>query len=137
MGLDHPPGLLVSDFYDLSLAQWRYRQDAVAISERADSYVGSAILGIPVMLGLLGLVLLLVALWRAGFAPAWVPTVFLLGSVASSFGPSSLLTFTLGIASCLATLGYVGLKILKISADEWKHGVPPVTGLAGARPRVQ
>src|SRR3712207_3086735 len=67
------PGLLVSDFYDLSLAQWGNRQDAIAISERAEGYVGGAILGIPVLLGMFGLILLCVALWRARFAPLWVP----------------------------------------------------------------
>lgn len=117
------PGLLVSDFYDLSLAQWSNRQEAIAISDRAEGYLGSAVMGIPVLLGVIGIVLLLVALWRARFAPLWVPVVQLLGVAIGFFGPPTVVFFTTGWALSLAALGYVGLRILRMTDDEWECGV--------------
>ncbi len=122
------PGLLVTDFYDLSLAEYTDRQAAVTISERAGEYVGSAVLGIPVLVGILGLALLTVALWRGGFAPAWVPVVYVVGTAVSFFGPPSAVFFTIGTAAWLATLGYVGLKILGMSDGEWERGGAPEAG---------
>ena len=113
------PGLLVSDFYDLSLAQWSNRQDAIAISEGGGNYVGAAIMGIPALLGMIGLLLLGVALWRARFAPVWVPAVLVLGWIISFFGPPSVVFFTTGWALWLVALGYVGLKILGMSDEDW------------------
>ena len=113
------PGLLISDFYDLSLAQWSNRQEAIAILDRADGYVGSAVMGIPVLMGVMGLVLLGVALWRARFAPLWVPIVLLLGLAIGFFGPPTVVYFTTGWALWLVALGYVGLKILRMSDEVW------------------
>ncbi len=133
------PGLLVSDFYDLSLAQWGNRQDAVAISERAGSYIGGAILGIPVVLGMVGLVLLGVALWRAKLAPAWVPVLLLANVVQNFVAPPGVVSWALGMTPLLVALSYVGLKILGMSDEEWEHGVSPVAEPVGveARPQVQ
>ena len=113
------PGLLVSDFYDLSLAQWSNRQDAIAISEGGGNYVGAAIMGIPALLGMIGLLLLGVALWRARFAPVWVPAVLVLGWIISFLGPPTVVFFTTGWALWLVALGYVGLKILRMSDEDW------------------
>ncbi|MGH3090256.1 MAG: hypothetical protein ACRDSJ_23480 [Rubrobacteraceae bacterium] len=116
------PGLLVTDFYDLSLAQFDDRQAAVAISERAGEYAGSAVLGMPVLFGFIGLAVLVFALWRAGFAPVWVPLVFLAGFAMSFFGPVGVVSFTVGFALALVSLGYVGMKILRMSDEEWERG---------------
>jgi hypothetical protein len=113
------PGLLISDFSDLSLAQWSNRQEAIDISDRAEGYVGIAIMGVPVLLGVIGLVLLGVALWRARFAPLWVPIVLLLGLAIGFFGPLGVVPFTTGWALWLVALGYVGLKILRMSDEAW------------------
>ena len=134
------PGLLVTDFYDLSLAEYGNRQDAIAISERAGNYVGGVILGIPVLLGMVGLVLLGLALWRARLAPAWVPVVLLIG-FATEFVPPSvvppIISFTVLVGMWLAGLGYVGLKILKMSDDEWERGTSPVAELVGTDARLR
>jgi hypothetical protein len=134
------PGLLVTDFYDLSLAQSLGPEQGAAISEHAQEFVGAAVMGIPVPLGVLGLGLLLVALWRAGLAPVWVPVIYFLGTAASFFGPPTLVTFTTGTAAWLATMGYVGLKVLGMSDEEWEQGVSPTpqpTVVAEARQRVR
>jgi hypothetical protein len=112
------PGLLVSDFYDLSLAQWSNRQAAITIFDRADGYIGSAIMGIPVLLGVIALVFLGVALWRARVAPLWVPVVLLLGLAIGSFGVG-LVPFTSWWALWLVALGFLGLKILRMSDEDW------------------
>ena len=51
----------------------------MVISKRAGAYPGADVLGCPVLFGYLGLVLLCVALWRARFAPAWLPVVPIAG----------------------------------------------------------
>ncbi len=125
------PGLLVTDFYDLSLAQSANRQEAVIISDRAQNYAGAAVQGIPVLLGFVGLVLLLVALWRARFAPVWVPPAVLAGMVAFSFAgrtgevSSSMVVAGVATGLMLVGLGYVGLKMLRMSDEEWEQGKSP------------
>jgi hypothetical protein len=130
------PGLLISDFYDLSLAQWSNRQEAIAISDRAEGYVGSAVMGIPVLLGGIGMVLLGVALWRARFAPLWVPAVLLLALAIGFFGPPTVVFFTTDWALSLVALGYVGLKVLWLSDEDWERGATPVETRAAEPPRV-
>jgi hypothetical protein len=115
------PGMLSVDFYDLSLAAHADRGAAIGISDRA-------VMGVPVLLGILGLVLLVVALWRAGFVPAWVPAVLLVGTAASFVGPPTAVYFTVGTAAWLASLGYVGVKMLGMSDEEWEGGEVPVRG---------
>ena len=119
------PGMLSVDFYDLSLAAYADRGAAVGISDRAGGYAGSAIMGVPVLLGILGLVLLVGALWRARFVPAWVPAVLFVGTAASFVGPPTAVYFTVGTAAWLASLGYVGLKMLGMSDEEWERGEDP------------
>lgn len=133
------PGLLVTDFYDMSLAEYGNRQDAIAISERAGSYVGGAILGIPVLLGMVGLVLLGIALWRAKLVPMWVPVLLLANVVQNFVAPPGTVSWAIGVAPFVVALGYVGLKILGMSDEEWERGASPVTGPVGveAQPRVQ
>jgi hypothetical protein len=113
------PGVLVSAYYDLSLAQWRNRQAAITIHDRAEGYIGSAIMGIPVLLGVLGVVLLGVALWRARVAPLWVPVVLLLGLAIIVFGPYGSVGWTIGNALWLVALGFLGLKIIRMSDEDW------------------
>jgi hypothetical protein len=113
------PGVLASAYYDLSLAQWRNRQAAITIHDRAEGYIGSAIMGIPVLLGVLGVVLLGVALWRARVAPLWVPVVLLLGLAIIVFGPYGSVGWTIGNALWLVALGFLGLKIIRMSDEDW------------------
>ena len=133
------PGLLVSDFYELSLAESLGPEQGATIVDRAEEYAGSAVMGIPVLLGMVGLLLLAVALWRAGFAPAWVPLVLLIGFASGFYNAYSLVFITIWWALWLVALGYVGLKVLRMSDDEWEHGGVSTneTVGAGAQPRVQ
>lgn len=137
------PGLLVTDFISLSLVESLDLRQAVAVSERSMSYPGAIFFGVPVMLGTLGTVLLVFTLWRARFAPLWVPVVVFVGSALEFYPPPSVLpsgiSFAISNVLWLAALGYVGLKILGMSDEEWKHGESPVAEPVGvgAQPRVQ
>jgi len=115
------PGLLISDFYDLSLAELLGPEQGATVVARSEEYVGSAVMGIPVLLGMVGLLLLAVALWRAGFAPTWVPLVLVIGFAAVSYNAYSLIFFTVCWALWLVALGYVGLKLLRMSDEEWER----------------
>jgi hypothetical protein len=123
------PGLLITDFYDLSLAQWSDRQAAIAISDRAENYVGSAVMGVPVLLGMIGLLLLGVALSRARFAPVWVPAILVLGWIISFLGPPTVVFFTTGWALDLVALGYIWLKILQMSDEDWARPASKIDGV--------
>src|SRR3712207_1859585 len=90
------PGLLSVDFYDLSLGQSADRGAAIAISDRAAGFAGAAVMGFPVLVGFIGLVLLCVALWRARFAPVWVPVTLLAGFAVTFVAPPAALPFALG-----------------------------------------
>src|SRR3712207_4461768 len=93
------PGLLITDFYDLSLAKSANRQEAVIITDRAGNHAGTVVQGILVLLGFAGLVLLL-ALWRTRFAPVWVPPAVLAGLVTLSFAER-----TGGVSSSMVVAG--------------------------------
>lgn len=123
------PGLLVTDFQDLSMAESLDISQAAAISERAQGYVGALFLTLPPLLGMIGLTLLLVALWRANAAPAWAPTAFLVGFSLEFVLPGAVpavLGFTLTAALWLAALGRVGLGMLRMSDKQWRHGLSPL-----------
>ncbi len=121
------PGMLVVDFYDLALAQSLDLEQAVAIAERPQEYALAPLIGLSIPLGILTLVFLVVALWRAGFVPVWVPVLFFVGTAVSFFGPPGLVFFSIGPATWLITLGYVGLKVLRLSDKEWERGATPAT----------
>ncbi len=124
------PGLLVTDFYDMSLAEYGNRQDAIAISDRAASYIGGVILSVPVLLGMVGLVLLGIALWRAELAPSWVPVLLLVNVVQNFVAPPGTVSWAIGMLPFLVALGYVGLKILGMSDEQWEQGMSPAPALA-------
>jgi hypothetical protein len=69
-------------------------------------------------LGLLGLPLLLAAVWRAGFVGRWVPlsvAVGYLGSLAFDYGP---VTVPFWVTPALA-LGWTGVKMLRLGDAGW------------------
>ncbi|GII55346.1 hypothetical protein Pth03_37350 [Planotetraspora thailandica] len=74
-----------------------------------------------VFLGPIGLVVLLAALTRAGFVRWWVPVagalVWILPNV-TAYGPISLLWS----GGNLVVLGYLGVRLLRMSGAEWAAG---------------
>ena len=75
-GLATLPGLLVTDFYDLALAQALPRAQSAEIADAAASGWAPALMFISGVLPVfIGTVVLVVAAWRAGVAKGWMPFV--------------------------------------------------------------
>lgn len=80
LGMTILPGLLVTDAYDLALAQELPRADSVRVSEAAGDLVLTAVLGTAGGLGmLLGTSLIAIALWRARVVPVATPVLVIAG----------------------------------------------------------
>ncbi len=78
LGATTMPGLLITDAYDLAMAQELPREQSVAASEAVGELVLSGVLGGTAMLGfIVGPLLLWVAAWRAGFVAGPVPALVL------------------------------------------------------------
>ena len=76
LGATTMPGLLVTDAYDLALAQELSRETSVAVSDAAGDTAITAVLGSTAMLGfIVGPVLVWVAAWRERVVPGTVPAI--------------------------------------------------------------
>ncbi|TMR24244.1 hypothetical protein ETD86_04840 [Nonomuraea turkmeniaca] len=81
--------------------------------------------------GLLGLPVLTVLVWRAGFTGWWVPLVVAAGYVGSFTVPYGPATVPFWAAPVLA-LGWIGVKILRMGDEAWAAYYP----IAGIQPAV-
>ena len=63
-----------------------------------------------------------------------MPAVLFVGTAASFAGPPSAVYFTFGTAAWLASLGYVGLKMLAMSDGEWERGEATASGKSEPAP---
>lgn len=76
LGATTMPGLLVTDAYDLALAQELSRETSVAVSEAAGDTAITAVLGSTAMVGfIIGPLLVWIAAWRARVVPGAVPAL--------------------------------------------------------------
>ena len=78
----------------------------------------------PFLSFFVGWILLAIALWRARVATLWVAAALAVAPLSEFFGPEGVspeLMFVLFLIS----LGYVGLKVLRLSDKEWEHGEAP------------
>jgi hypothetical protein len=93
VGLVALPGLIITDAFDLALAQQLDRETSVRISEAASSSALAIVMTAPVGIGLmLGTTLLVAGLWRARVVPVAAPALVLLGWVVPVAGFSVELT---------------------------------------------
>lgn len=98
------PGLLVTDAYDLALAQELPRATSVAVSDATSELVLSGVLGAAGGLGLLlGTTLVAAALWRAREVPAGVPALVVLSWVT---GYATMRPAVLLAGACLLVAAY-------------------------------
>ena len=120
MGAATLPGLLLSDFYDIALAEKLPAAKAAEVADYSQSLVGANLLLIPALAGLvLGLGVLFVCAVRAGAMPAWAPVVIVL-AMGLPIVLSSGVAFLVGSAIMLASLAVVGRRLL--SGDDWTAG---------------
>ena len=117
-------GLLVSDFFELSLAQHLPLADAARVDDAGKQYVLGALISKPTALAaVLGLVLLAVAVWRAGWVSWWPAAVMLVGWVVA-FSGSTLLRGGVGSGLVLVGLATLAARVLRASDGEWEDGQP-------------
>lgn len=89
----------------------------------------------PFLSFFLGWILLAIALWRAQVAPLRVAATLGVAPLSEFFGPE-MVSPELMFALFLIGLGYVGLKVLRISGKEWERGEAPALTLEAEPPRV-
>ncbi|MFI6454794.1 hypothetical protein ACIBF6_24910 [Streptosporangium amethystogenes] len=73
-----------------------------------------------------GMPVLLIGVWRAGFAHWWVPLVAGVGYLASLLVPYGPVTVPMWVAPAVA-LGWLGVKMIRMSREEWISYYPTVT----------
>lgn len=122
------------------MARIEGRREAVtSVSERLDE---SVVIGVLVMLVFLlsfslGLILLTSGLFRAGVAPVWSP-VFVFLSILPAFVPvSGDYAGYAGFVLLAAGLGVIGVKVLRMSDEEWERGVEASAEEVSFEPRTQ
>jgi hypothetical protein len=78
----------------------------------------------PFLSFFVGWILLAIALWRARVAPLWVAAVIVAATLSEFVGPEASSPEFM-FALFLIALGYVGLKVLRLSDKEWERGATP------------
>ena len=120
LGLTTLPGLLVTDFYDLALAQALPRAESVEIADAAQGGWAAALMGISgFMPTFFGMVVLSIAAVRAGVAKAWMPVVLTLGWLAPFVTGTGLVPAVIGASLLLVALGPIGVKVARMSDQAW------------------
>ena len=113
-------GLLISDPVEWWLGQRNTPEQTQRILDEMLNLPG-VVLGFQMpwlFFAVFGLPVLLVGVWRAGFAHWWVPLVVLVGYGASLVVPYGPVTIPMWVAPAVA-LGRLGVKMLRMSREEW------------------
>jgi hypothetical protein len=131
LGLIAYPVLFSTTFYDLSIAENIGPDQGVPAFDGVEDYVGTYFVFIPAILGFaIGVILLSIALLRAGIAPPWVVVLVILSDVLiflSGGGGLNVLS-VVGSLAFAAAFGYLGLRILGMTDEQWREPerAPPV-----------
>ncbi|MDA0180832.1 hypothetical protein OJ997_11055 [Solirubrobacter phytolaccae] len=119
-GLATLPGLLVTDFYDLALAEALPREESVKIADAATEGWAPILLfmtgAFPVIIGL---IVLGVAAWRAGAAPGWTALLIAAGWLVPMATEVSLVLAAIGSVLMLAGFGWIGVLVARMSDQAW------------------
>jgi MFS family permease len=59
------------------------------------------------------------SLWRRRVVPPWAPAAIVAGTILGAFSEDSVALGAIGFASLLVGFGWVGLKLLSMSDEEW------------------
>jgi hypothetical protein len=118
-------GLLVTDLYDLSIAQHAGAAGGTPISNMDGvplSGLGFITMGMLTSLGMtIGLTILATAMWRARLAPWW-PAVAIFGGFAAAFGAHDLLRTALGFGTSCVAIAYLGITVLRMGNGRFAYG---------------
>jgi hypothetical protein len=130
IGMTTLPGLLVTDAYDLALAQELPREQSAAISDKVQEFPLAAVLAVPAVFGvMLGMILVSAALWKAGQVPGAVPALVAAGWIIPLAGFNVVL-FVGGGVVLLAGLTLAAVRIMRPAAPA--TGVTPAPAAAPA-----
>jgi hypothetical protein len=120
LGLATLPGLLVTDFYDLALAQNLPRAQSVAISDATGEMVGGAVMGMSAIAPMFfGLVILMVAAWRAGVVRGWYAPAIAVAWLLPFVSGTGLVPAALGAGIMVVLFGSIGVKVVRMSDQAW------------------
>jgi hypothetical protein len=120
IGLATLPGLLVTDYYDLALAQALPRSQSVAIADDAASHWTAAVLLATTIAPMFfGLVTLLVAAVRAGVAKVWAPIAVAVGWILPFASGTGLVPAAAGAVLIGVALVPIGVKVARMSDQTW------------------
>ena len=120
IGLATLPGLLVTDYYDLALAQALPRAQSVRIADdAARSWAAAVMLATTIAPMFFGLVTLLVAAVRAGVARRWAPIAVAVGWLLPFASGTGLVPAAAGAVLIGVALIPIGVKIARMSDQAW------------------
>lgn len=108
---------------DISITENAGPEEAVTIIDGIEDYAGAIAFIIVTLAGIaLGLILLGLAAWRGGLAPAWLPVVIVLAVAGLVVGERA--GEVIANALLLVAFGFLGWRILSMSDAEWErpHG---------------
>jgi hypothetical protein len=118
-------GLVVTDFFALNMAQHLPLQIAARVFDSGSHYhLGIGLIGMTSNIGaIVGLVLLAVAAWRAGWV-SWVPAVLILAGFVVVFMAHTVLVGGAGSGLVFVGLALLAARVLRGSDAEWEDGRP-------------
>jgi hypothetical protein len=119
LGLATLPGLLVTDFYDLALAQGLPREQSVEIADSAMTWAAGVMLATTIAPMFFGLVTLLVAAVRAGVANVWAPVAVAVGWILPFASGTGLVPAAAGAVLIGVALIPVGVRVARMSDQTW------------------
>ncbi|MFF5212612.1 hypothetical protein [Streptosporangium sp. NPDC000396] len=120
LGYINLSGLLLSDPVEWWLGRHNSPEEAQRIMDEMLNLPGF-IFGFQMpwlFFAIFGMPILLIGVWRAGFAHWWVPLVVAVGYGASMVVPYGPATVPLWVAPAVA-LGWLGVKMIRMSRQEW------------------
>jgi hypothetical protein len=119
IGLASLPGLLVTDYYDLALAQNLPRAESVKIADASMTWPAGVMLATTIAPMFFGLVTLMVAAVRAGVARFWAPIAVAVGWILPFASGTGLVPAAAGAALIGVALIPLGLKVARMSDQTW------------------
>lgn len=121
-------GLLFTDLYDLSIARHVGTTVGSPISEmQGVPFAGVAVVSMALLSSVgmtFGLSLLAGAMRRARLAPIW-PSIGVFAGFLTAFGAHGLIRSATGFGLMCASIGYVGVKVLRMSDERFAYGSDP------------
>ncbi len=117
------------------------REQLSAMVESGPPNVGFVIVLLMFLVGFfVGMIILAITLWRGRVAPLWVAACIIAATVWDFIPLGTIMAeVEIGPALALVGLGWIGLKVLRMSDADWERGNLPSSQKVGvgAQPRVQ